>query len=341
MPKIHRLAKKWLFPSKANKYHPHLLRPLGLVIVCAAIAILPTIYNFSATHKAKVLSYAIDVSSSAVVALTNQQRQQAGLSSLDTSSLLNQAAQAKAQDMFAKDYWAHIAPDGTLPWTFITSTGYRYSAAAENLAEGFSTSSGVVNGWMGSAEHRINILNAAYTQIGVAAVNGTLQGSETTLVVAYYATPYQAPAPVAAPAPPSSPPASVKGSNNSPPAKPANPPPAAPVDNSSPPAPAKKLEKVTVTGQSTTQKTAYVPSAKISLVSQIGHYFNRLNWGQQATIFILVLTMLLVILRHTVIWRTQKRGFRHIWFRAHPIAQLGVLSVAIIVVISTGVGVIK
>ena len=25
----------------------------------------------------------------------------------------------KGQDMIAKDYWAHIAPDGTEPWKFL------------------------------------------------------------------------------------------------------------------------------------------------------------------------------------------------------------------------------
>ena len=337
-----KLLKKWLFASKTNNYHPHLLRPLGLGILILAIGLLPSIYNLSTPHTntTKVLSYAVDVSSSSVIASTNDQRVQAGLSPLAANAQLNQAAYAKAQDMFAKDYWAHVSPDGTQPWTFITNTGYSFSAASENLAEGFSTSSGVVSGWMGSYEHRVNILNADYTETGIAAVNGILQGHETTLVVAFYTTPYKAPASVA-----QAPPASIKGSNVAP-SKSTTPPPT-PVDNFSPPPtqpeaqPEKKLEKVSVTGKSATQTTAYVPLANISLLSKAGHFFNRLNWGQQVTVFILVLTTLVVILRHTVIWRSQKRGFRHIWFRAHPIGQLGVLTVIIIAVISTGVGVIK
>jgi hypothetical protein len=97
---------------------------------------------------------------------------------------LEQAALKKAQDMFAKNYWAHYAPDGsTTPWKFILAAGYVYKYAGENLAKDFDTSTSVMSAWMASAGHRANIVSKNYKDIGMVAVSGTLSGEETTLVV--------------------------------------------------------------------------------------------------------------------------------------------------------------
>jgi hypothetical protein len=96
----------------------------------------------------------------------------------------------KATDMFAKDYWAHVSPDGTTPWVWIRKAGYNYLYAGENLARGFDTSASVVNAWMNSPEHRANLLSSNYTDIGFAVQSGTLTGTETTLVVQEFGSPY-------------------------------------------------------------------------------------------------------------------------------------------------------
>ncbi len=121
--------------------------------------------------------------------LSNQERSNAGLSTLSLNYKLNSAAYAKANHMIANNYWAHVAPDGTTPWYFINNSGYSYVTAGENLAKGFSTSSGVTTGWMNSPTHRANILNASYKEVGYAVVDGILLGSQTTLVVAMYCDP--------------------------------------------------------------------------------------------------------------------------------------------------------
>lgn len=100
--------------------------------------------------------------------LTNQQRAGSGLGALIINSQLTNAAYAKAQDMLADQYWAHFAPDGATPWSFIITSGYDYINAGENLARGFGTSSGVVTAWMNSPEHRANLLNSSYREaIGI------------------------------------------------------------------------------------------------------------------------------------------------------------------------------
>ncbi len=49
---------------------------------------------------------------------TNTERSSNGLPALSINDKLNQAAQAKANDMVARDYWSHNTPDGQEPWVF-------------------------------------------------------------------------------------------------------------------------------------------------------------------------------------------------------------------------------
>jgi len=139
--------------------------------------------KFVVNQSGGILGYASNISANDVVSQINQQRQNSGASALTTNSTLNQAAFAKAQNMLAQQYWAHVAPDGTQPWFFFKQAGYSYSIAGENLARDFSDTSDMVSAWMQSPTHKENIMNARYRETGVAVVNGTLLGTETTLVV--------------------------------------------------------------------------------------------------------------------------------------------------------------
>lgn len=135
-----------------------------------------------------VLGYATDIHVEQLLSGTNAQRQTAGLAPLSLNGQLSQAAAAKAQDMFAKGYWAHNSPTGATPWTFITGAGYGYVVAGENLAKNFSSSQDVVNAWMASPTHKENLIKPSYKEVGFAVVNGKLNGEETTLVVQMFGT---------------------------------------------------------------------------------------------------------------------------------------------------------
>lgn len=148
-----------------------------------------------------VLSYATEISTSGLLVATNAQRSANGVRLLTNNSQLNAAAQAKAQHMMSNNYWAHVSPDGTQPWWFITNAGYQYLSAGENLAYGFDTSASTVTGWMNSPSHKANLLNSKYTEVGFGFVNSpnfTEHGPQT-IVVAMYGQPQSAavPAPVA------------------------------------------------------------------------------------------------------------------------------------------------
>ena len=45
--------------------------------------------------------------------------------------------------------------------------GVSYSHAGENIAFGYSSPESVVSAWMNSESHRVNILSAMYTDLGV------------------------------------------------------------------------------------------------------------------------------------------------------------------------------
>ena len=86
--------------------------------------------------------------------ISNKERINNGSLALKLNSKLTNAAKEKAKHMISNNYWAHIAPDGTTPWTFIESSNYDYYKAGENLAKGFDTSNNLVIGWMNSPTHR-------------------------------------------------------------------------------------------------------------------------------------------------------------------------------------------
>lgn len=133
-------------------------------------------------------------STSAVVDLlnaSNSQRLSDHEQQLNLNPQLAQAAQAKAADMAAHNYWSHVTPTGEQPWTFIQNSGYQYQTAGENLAYGFSDGSDVVKAWMNSTEHRANLLNAAYRDVGFGVFQAPdFQGKHNqTIVVAMYGDP--------------------------------------------------------------------------------------------------------------------------------------------------------
>ena len=122
-----------------------------------------------------------------IIVLTNYKRAESGLPVLIENNRLDAAAEAKAFDMFANDYWAHFSPQGKTPWQFINAAGYKYTFAGENLARDFSDAPSVVEAWMNSPSHRSNLLDKNFREIGVAVEQGKLGGRQGILVVQMFA----------------------------------------------------------------------------------------------------------------------------------------------------------
>ena len=113
------------------------------------------------------LDAAISAYESEVIRLVNVQRTQHGLNPLSANWELSRVARYKSQDMVDHRYFSHTSPTYGTPFQMIRSFGLSFRTAGENIAYGQRTPQAVVNAWMNSSGHRANILNAAYTQIGV------------------------------------------------------------------------------------------------------------------------------------------------------------------------------
>lgn len=124
-----------------------------------------------------------------LVDLANNDRKAESEGTLVVNPKLVAAAQAKADDMAAKGYFAHTSPDGSTSWSWFQKAGYAFSFAGENLAVNFSDSDDVEKAWMDSPTHRANILNGKFTEIGIATAEGEYKGRKTTFVVQMFGTP--------------------------------------------------------------------------------------------------------------------------------------------------------
>lgn len=138
--------------------------------------------------KPGVLGVTSNVEYRKLIELTNKEREKVGLPPVSENSALKEAARMKASNMFSENYWSHFAPSGKSPWDFILGSGYKFSFAGENLAKNFYNSEDVVVAWMNSQTHKENILNPKYNDIGIAVVEGMLDGQQTTLVVQMFGT---------------------------------------------------------------------------------------------------------------------------------------------------------
>ena len=130
------------------------------------------------------------VSSAEVALLTNQERSQKDIPALQRNSLLDQAAQMKAQDMAANGYYAHVSPDGLTPMHWVGKAGYKYLIIGENLVVNRTDAEQVVDAFMGSPGHRANILRSDFTEIGIGVANGIYKGKDATFTVQIFAAPY-------------------------------------------------------------------------------------------------------------------------------------------------------
>ncbi len=175
----HRRSNK----SYLKSYWPYL--PMLIIVICGFSV------NQYLTARSGVLGASLDYSRSTFLADTNSFRNANHESSLSLNSELDYAAQAKAQDMVSKNYWSHNSPSGQTPWNFINNAGYQFQTAGENLAYGFNGAISVINAWMNSPEHRANMLNASFTNVGfgVAESANYLGKGPSIVVVAEYAEP--------------------------------------------------------------------------------------------------------------------------------------------------------
>lgn len=178
----------WFIPHKDTHKKAHLISWEGLIIYILIFILLQVSFSIVSYTKPGVLGISGNIDQKKLIELTNAERAKNGLSPVLENAALDQAAQLKAQNMFSENYWAHFAPSGKSPWDFILGSGYKFTYAGENLAKNFYESDDVVSAWMNSKTHKDNLLNPKYKDIGIAVLEGNLNGQKTTLIVQMFGT---------------------------------------------------------------------------------------------------------------------------------------------------------
>lgn len=101
-----------------------------------------------------------------MLATVNAERRKAGVPPLTANARLDQAAQRHAEDMLARDFFAHESPDGKTVRQRAKEAGYDWRAIGENIAEGQISVAEVMKTWMNSPGHRRNILDRDFKELG-------------------------------------------------------------------------------------------------------------------------------------------------------------------------------
>src|SRR3989344_5492810 len=130
------------------------------------------------------------LSSRGIILGTTMQRNENGLGDLIENSKLNLTARAKVDDMFEKQYFAHVSPLEQDASDLAAASEYEFVIIGENLALGnYQNDEALVKAWMDSPGHRENILNDEYQEIGVAVKRGIFEGRASWLAVQIFGLP--------------------------------------------------------------------------------------------------------------------------------------------------------
>jgi uncharacterized protein YkwD len=163
--------------------HPYMASGGGRILaVLAWMATLvavaaPAAVASPSTHRSTLVAL-----ESGVLRQLNAIRADHGLGALRPSLRLNAAAAQHSREMAADGYFDHNSFDGTSFSTRIShwypTAGYRRWSVGENLLWSSPTvdPGGALDLWMGSPEHRANILNPRWREIGIGAVHSTTAG---------------------------------------------------------------------------------------------------------------------------------------------------------------------
>jgi uncharacterized protein YkwD len=163
------------------------VRRILVALACAAA------FASSATAAPRQPTVSLSPLESGVLADVNAIRAQHHLVPLRLSVQLSDAARQHTQEMGADGYFAHNSVDGSAFWKrvqrFYASARFGYWSVGENLLWSSPDVSpeSALNMWMGSPEHRANLLSPRWREIGVAAVHvtaapGIFKGLDVTIV---------------------------------------------------------------------------------------------------------------------------------------------------------------
>lgn len=164
--------------------------PLLAVVVAIVVAGVALLFSASPASAAECKGGSVpgyELSSERVAKVTlcliNKERRSRGVGALEQSAEAREAALAHSSVMVQKRCFSHICPGEADLLTRLSRSDYLPCncswGVAENIAYGFGRESSprmIVAAWMGSAPHRLNILNRAYEHIGIGVRRGSPSG---------------------------------------------------------------------------------------------------------------------------------------------------------------------
>jgi uncharacterized protein YkwD len=129
----------------------------------------------------------LDSNEKRTFALHNEIRRNHHMPTFCVHPVLQKAARDHSEDMIRKDYFSHNTKgrnetaEGRIKRFGYTPQGYSFYMIGENIALGSGPSGepdSIMNSWMKSDDHRHNILNGNYREIGIGVSTGTWQGND-------------------------------------------------------------------------------------------------------------------------------------------------------------------
>lgn len=124
-----------------------------------------------------------------MLARVNKERTGKNLAPLRRHPTLDKVAQAHADDMFARRYYAHDTPEGKTVMDRIQAKGYRAKFSGENIARGQYSIDEVMVAWMLSPKHQEHLLSPTYPDVGFGLAFGKTPDGYTILWVQDFARP--------------------------------------------------------------------------------------------------------------------------------------------------------
>jgi uncharacterized protein YkwD len=85
---------------------------------------------------------------------------------LEWNDTLSKAAYLHSVDMKTNSYFSHTGLDGRQPWDRLTSLGFKWTATGENIAQGQQSETLVMEAWLRSEGHCMNIMDARFRFMG-------------------------------------------------------------------------------------------------------------------------------------------------------------------------------
>ena len=157
-------------------------------VIAAAALVVPA--ATAAPHRSGIVLSPLE---SGVLVDINTFRRAHHLTPLKLNARLTAAAEQHTQQMAQDGYFAHTSADGSAFWkriqSFYASSPWSYWSVGENLlwSSPDVTPAKALQMWLASPEHRANLMNPRWREIGVAAVHvaaapGVYDGLDVTIV---------------------------------------------------------------------------------------------------------------------------------------------------------------